>query len=274
MLLFASAVRLVSALDEEAEWNPLAEARRRGESLERIFGGAPGVYGAGAAALMLDQDWTAREDIGGAYLGSSSHAYDGGGDGVPARRQFKTRVAEADALVHVQDDRERDVLDGDGVADYAGGFAAAAAALGRLPPFIISTRASLRPPSRAPSRRKSRASCAGGSPIRAGSIRCSSTAIAASRKWPRPSTRSSHLRRPTPRQATFSTQRMTPFSADEAFADALRQANPAATEAMAGRLFDALRRGLWTPRRNAVSEELARVAPRAAAKLKERNIHA
>ena len=85
MLLFASAVRLVSALDEEAEWNPLAEARRRGESLERIFGGAPGVYGAGAAALMLDQDWTAREDIGGAYLGTSSYAYDGGGDGVPAR---------------------------------------------------------------------------------------------------------------------------------------------------------------------------------------------
>ncbi|MGB7914212.1 MAG: cobaltochelatase subunit CobN, partial [Rhodomicrobium sp.] len=61
---------------------------------------------------------------------------------------------------------------------------------------------------------------------------------------------------------------------DEAFADALRQANPAATEAMAGRLFDALRRGLWTPHRNAVREELARVAPRAAAKLKERDIHA
>jgi cobaltochelatase CobN len=61
---------------------------------------------------------------------------------------------------------------------------------------------------------------------------------------------------------------------DEAFADAIRKANPAATEAMAGRLFDALRRGLWTPRRNAVSEELTRIAPRAAHISKERGIHA
>ena len=39
----------------------------------------------------------------------------------------------ADVLVHPQDDRERDLLDGDGVADFAGGFAAAAAMLGNTP---------------------------------------------------------------------------------------------------------------------------------------------
>ena len=37
------------------------------------------------------------------------------------------------SLVHPQDDRERDLLDGDGVADFAGGFAAAAALLGNDP---------------------------------------------------------------------------------------------------------------------------------------------
>src|SRR5260370_16305709 len=36
-------------------------------------------------------------------------------------------------MVHPQDDRERDLLDGDGVADFAGGFAAAAALLGNQP---------------------------------------------------------------------------------------------------------------------------------------------
>ena len=51
---------------------------------------------------------------------------------------------------------------------------------------------------------------------------------------------------------------------DEAFAGALREANPAATEAIASRLLDALNRGLWTPRRNVVREELARYAPSAA----------
>ena len=275
MLLFASAVRLVSSLDEEAEWNPLAEARRRGESLERIFGGAPGVYGAGAAAQALDQDWTTREDIGGAYLAASSHAYDGGGDGVPAKPQFKARVAEADALVHVQDDRERDVLDGDGVADYAGGFAAAAEALGASPAlYHLDTSKPETPVARSFQQEIARVVRGrltnprwlngmlehghSGVAEMAQAVDALFAFAAATDAAP------SHLFDAT-HEALFG---------DEAFADALRKANPAATEAMAARLLDALRRGLWTPRRNAISEELARVAPRTAAILKEQEIHA
>lgn len=274
MLLFASAVHLVSALDE-AEWNPLAEARRLGESLERIFGSAPGAYGAGAAALVLDQDWTARADIGGAYLAASSRAYDGGGDGVPAQGAFKARVAEADALVHAQDDRERDVLDGDGVADYAGGFAAAAAALGASPAlYHLDTSKPEAPAVRSFQQEIARVVRGrlanprwlnsmlehghSGVAEMAQAVDALFAFAAATDAAP------SHLFDAT-HDALFG---------DEAFADALRQANPAATEAMAGRLFDALRRGLWTPRRNAVREELARVALRAAAKLRERDIHA
>ena len=275
MLLFASAVRLVSALDEDAEWNPLAEARRRGDSLERIFGGAPGVYGAGAAAQALDGDWTTRADIGGAYLAASSHAYDGGGEGVPAQREFKARVADADALVHAQDDRERDVLDGDGVADYAGGFAAAAAALGAAPAlYHLDTSKPEAPAVRSFQQEIARVVRGrlanprwlngmlehghSGVAEMAQAVDALFAFAAATDAAP------SHLFDAT-HEALFG---------NEAFADALRKANPAATEAMAGRLFDALRRGLWTPRRNAVSEELARVAPRAAAKLREQEIHA
>ena len=275
MLLFASAVRLVSALDEEAEWNPLAEARRRGESLERIFGGAPGVYGAGAATQALDQDWTTREDIGGAYLAASSHAYDGGGDGVPAKRQFKARVAEADALVHVQDDRERDVLDGDGVADYAGGFAAAAEALGASPAlYHLDTSKPEAPAVRTFQQEIARVVRGrlanprwlnsmlehghSGVAEMAQAVDALFAFAAATDAAP------SHLFDAT-HEALFG---------DEAFADALRKANPAATEAMAARLLDALRRGLWTPRRNAVGEELARVAPHTSTILKAQEIHA
>ena len=275
MLLFASAVRLVSALDEEAEWNPLAEARRRGESLERIFGGAPGVYGAGAAAQALDGDWTAREEIGGAYLAASSHAYDRGGDGVPAPSAFKARVADADALVHAQDDRERDVLDGDGVADYAGGFAAAATALGGAPAlYHLDTSKPDAPAVRTFQQEIARVVRGrlanphwlnsmlehghNGVAEMAQAVDALFAFAAATDAAP------SHL---------FDAAHEALFG-DEAFADAIRKANPAATEAMAGRLFDALRRGLWTPRRNAVSEELTRIAPRAAHISKERGIHA
>ena len=275
MLLFASAVRLVSALDEDEEWNPLAEARWRGESLERIFGGAPGVYGAGAAAQALDGNWTAREDIGGAYLAASSHAYGGGGDGVPAQSEFKARVAEADALVHAQDDRERDVLDGDGVADYAGGFAAAAAALGAAPalyhldtskPDAPAVRSFQQEIARVVRGRLANPRWLNGM-LEHGHSGVAEMAQAVDALFAFAATTDaapSHLFDAT-HEALFG---------DEAFADALRKANPAATEAMAGRLFDALRRGLWTPRRNAVSEELARVAPRTAAKLKEQESHA
>ena len=48
------------------------------EALEaRIFGGAPGSYGAGTADVALDGTWRAREDLGEAYLAAVTHAYGG-----------------------------------------------------------------------------------------------------------------------------------------------------------------------------------------------------
>ena len=58
--LFDMAVRRVAALDEDDDWNPLAAARRKGESLARVFGGAPGTYGAGTAETALDSNLDAR----------------------------------------------------------------------------------------------------------------------------------------------------------------------------------------------------------------------
>jgi cobaltochelatase CobN len=131
--LFDLAVRLVSERDEPEEWNPLAAARSNGASLARIFGSEPGTYGAGAAAAALDSRWGSRADLAAAYLEATSHAYGPGDAERPAGHDFEARVAETDALVHPQDDRERDLLDGDGVADFVGGFAAAAARLGKSP---------------------------------------------------------------------------------------------------------------------------------------------
>ena len=131
--LFDMAVRRIAELDEPADDNPLAEARRRGADLARVFGGAPGSYGAQAADTALDGDWRTRDELGEVYLAAVTHAYGGAEPVRAAGEGFRDRVSEADALVHPQDDRERDLLDGDGVADFAGGFAAAAALLGNDP---------------------------------------------------------------------------------------------------------------------------------------------
>ncbi|HEY8266581.1 MAG TPA: cobaltochelatase subunit CobN, partial [Steroidobacteraceae bacterium] len=131
--LFDMAVARVAERDEEDEWNSLAAARRRGGSLARVFGGAHGTYGAGAAEAALETNWTSRADLANAYLSATTHAYGPDDLGVAALAAFADRVAATDALVHPQDDRERDLLDGDGVADFVGGFAAAAAELGASP---------------------------------------------------------------------------------------------------------------------------------------------
>src|SRR5216683_7075273 len=124
--LFDMAVRRVAELDEETADNPLVEARRNGQSLARVFGGAPGNYGARAGDLALDGNWQTREELGEAYLAAVTHAYGGAETSGEAGSDFRGLVSTADVLVHPQDDRERDLLDGDGVADFAGGFAAAA----------------------------------------------------------------------------------------------------------------------------------------------------
>jgi cobaltochelatase CobN len=128
--LLDTAIRKVGALDEDDADNPIACARRHGDHLARIFGGAPGSYGAGTADLTLDGNWRTRDDLGEAYLSAVTHAYGGMQAVMPAGDGFRDRVSAANALVHPQDDRERDILDGDGVADFVGGFAAAAALLG------------------------------------------------------------------------------------------------------------------------------------------------
>ena len=132
LALLDQAARTVAALEEADDWNALAAARRAGEALARVFGPAPGDYGAGVASLALDGTWETRADLGRAYLANTSHAYGPGGAG-NAEASFEARVAAADAFVHTADVAERDLLDGDAVPDAIGGFAAAAEILGARP---------------------------------------------------------------------------------------------------------------------------------------------
>jgi cobaltochelatase CobN len=130
LALLDRAARAVAAREEEDDENPLAAARRRGESAARIYGAAPGRYGAGAAETALDGAWDARADLGAAYIAATTHAY-GDAEGLDAG--FSARVAAADAYVHAFDVAERDLLDGDAAADAMGGFFSAASAEGRAP---------------------------------------------------------------------------------------------------------------------------------------------
>jgi cobaltochelatase CobN len=133
--LFDQAARAVAALEEAPEDNPLAASvRASGDDTGlRVFGAAPGQYGVGVSRLLNSGDWQQRDALGAAYLDATSHAYGADAEGVPAAPEFRARVAGADAFVHVQDLADQDVLGADAFAEHEGGFAAAAASLGGKP---------------------------------------------------------------------------------------------------------------------------------------------
>jgi cobaltochelatase CobN len=139
MLLFDSAVQAIAARDEPPEWNGLAHlaAGLTGPALRaattRIYGAAPGGYGAGLGGRLQAGGVADRAELAAAYLAASGHAYGLGLGGGGDPTGFATRVAEAEAFVHTQDHAEIDLLDGDDFAAHEGGFAAAADSLGGRP---------------------------------------------------------------------------------------------------------------------------------------------
>jgi cobaltochelatase CobN len=224
--------------------------------LARIFGTAPGAYGAGVADLLgRDAD---RAAVGAAYLAAVSHAYGGAhGESAVSPGGFARRVAEADLLVHPGDDPGRDLLEGAEDVSFVGGFAAAAAALGRAPDLIM---LDLTDPQRPRAR-----------PLAAALVRI----VRARAVSPRFIAGQMRHRARGAAELAETVDRLVDFAATTAavasdlfdlvheayLGDAevrafLLRENPAAAAAIAERLASARRRGLWHPRRNDVDADL------------------
>jgi cobaltochelatase CobN len=263
--LFDIAVHRVAELDEDDDWNPLAAARRRGESLARVFGGAPGAYGAGTAETVLDTAWSTHDELAAAYLSAGAFAYGAQDQGARNPEAFAARVTAADVLIHPQDDRERDLLDGDGVADFVGGFAAAATSLNGAAPALYHLDTS-RPDApvvrtigeeivRIVRGRLTNPRWIAGM-LEHGHRGCAEMAQSVDALYA-----FSAAAGVVPGHLVDSVHDA--LVADVRVSDLILAANPDAMAAMTERLQDLLARGLWTSRRNATHEELAAVRLRA-----------
>jgi len=257
--LIDAATRAVAAREEGDDENPLAATRRAsGEaSLARIFGTAPGAYGAGVEDLIGHD--RARDEIGAAYLAAASHAY-GGADGSHAAMPggFAARVAAADLLLHTSDDPGRDLLEGTADVSHVGGFAAAAAARGRMPDLIMLDATDPRRP-RARPLAQALARIVRGRAINPRFI------AGQMRHGPRGA---AELAETVDRLVGFmETTDTVPgelldlvheaYLADPTVRAFLLAENPAAARAIGERLDAARRRGLWHPRRNDIDADLA-----------------
>ncbi|ADZ70457.1 cobaltochelatase subunit CobN [Polymorphum gilvum] len=153
--LFDSAVRAVAGLNEPEAANPIAarvlmdrikferqdldgeESARR--AAFRVFGSKPGAYGAGLQALIDEGLWAERADFADAFLAWGGYAYGGGAGGAQARADLETRLAAVDVVLHNQDNREHDLLDSDDYYQFEGGLAATVETLKGAPPRVYHT---------------------------------------------------------------------------------------------------------------------------------------
>ncbi|MDN2565854.1 cobaltochelatase subunit CobN [Aquibium sp. A9E412] len=258
--LLDAAVGAVAARREAPGDNPLAEAAAgAGDGVPpRIFGSAPGTYGAGIEELLADGAWHDRAELGRAYLDAASHAYggaDGGGRALPGA--FAARVAEAGLLIHAGDDPGRDLLEGSADVAFVGGFAAAVAALGGKADLVaLDTTDPARPRARSLAEAVARV-------VRARAVNPRFIA-GQMRHGPRGA---AEFAETVDRLVGFAetTHAVAP-ALIEAVAEAylgdprvrafLLRESPAAACAIAERFAAARRRGLWHPRRNAVDGEI------------------
>jgi cobaltochelatase CobN len=79
---------------------------------------------------MIDERlWSARNDLGRAYLDWGGYAYAAANAGTVDRDGFAARLSQVEAIVQNQDNREHDLLDSDDYYQFEGGAAAAVAHL-------------------------------------------------------------------------------------------------------------------------------------------------
>jgi cobaltochelatase CobN len=255
--LIDAAVRAVAARDEPDEDNPLASAAcsDSDSAPARIFGTAPGAYGAGIEQLLgREHD---RAALGYAYLAAASHSYGAAADhGAALPDAFAARVAAADLLLHAGDNPGRDLLEG--VADVS--------FVGHAPDLIMLDVTDPRRPRARP------LSTALARIVRGRAVDARFIA-GQMRHGPRGA---AELAETVDRLIDFAeTTDAVPstlidlvheaYLSDPAVRAFLLRENPAAARAIGERLASARRQGLWHPRRNDVDTTLATFVAEAAA---------
>ena len=119
------AMAMVAALDEPSDQNPLAALTQQEGPQGRIYGSAPGAYGAGLQALIDSGAWDSRADLGEAFLQWSQWRYGGSSEPSQDRTGLESALGRVQVVLHNQDNREHDLLDSDDYYQFHGGLSAA-----------------------------------------------------------------------------------------------------------------------------------------------------
>ena len=131
------AVQMVAELDEPDDMNfvrahaqaDLAEHGDARRATTRIFGSAPGSYGAGILQVVEAGNWRDDKDLAEVYTQWGGFAYGRDLDGAPAADDMRTSYRRIAVAAKNVDTREHDIADSDDYFQYHGGMVATVRAL-------------------------------------------------------------------------------------------------------------------------------------------------
>ena len=131
------AVRMVAGLDEPDDRNyvrahaqaDLAEHGDERRATTRIYGSAPGSYGAGILQVVEAGNWKSDDDLAEVYTQWGGFAYGRELSGAPAAEDMRTNYRRIQVAAKNIDTREHDIADSDDYFQYHGGMVATVRAL-------------------------------------------------------------------------------------------------------------------------------------------------
>lgn len=107
----------------EEKGSPKEEAWR--EAAYRIFGDAPGTYGAGVAALLEEKNWDSLDDLANVFIRWGGHAYGSRSNGDYKPELFRERLSHMEVTIKNEDNHETNMMSSDDYNAYHGGLIAA-----------------------------------------------------------------------------------------------------------------------------------------------------
>ena len=119
------AITLVSNLDEDVNLNPILDSFKKGNSINRIFGSAPGSYGAGLQELISNSSWDNNNDFAESYLNWSKWIYSDTNEPIENKKELENVLKNIQLVIHNQDNKEHDILDSDDYYQFQGGISSA-----------------------------------------------------------------------------------------------------------------------------------------------------
>ncbi|ACO47838.1 cobaltochelatase subunit CobN [Deinococcus deserti] len=110
--------------DLEGRLQDLPPEEAEARAAYRVFGSAPGTYGAGILDLIHEGNWQGEEDFAQVFVNWGGYAYTAAEQGTDAREDFRARLSQTQLVLHNQDNREHDIFDSDDYLQFFGGMIA------------------------------------------------------------------------------------------------------------------------------------------------------